>query len=75
MNDQPKPETSLADALPLEIARVRDHVMPAYQEIGPPGLFALALMRSALDRAARAMVEGDVVAMIATLEELRGFER
>ena len=33
---------SLGEALPAEMARVRDHIMPAYIEIGPPGRFALA---------------------------------
>ena len=65
--------TTVGDALPREMARVRDEVMPIYVEIGPSGRFALALMRLALDNAARAMVEGDVVAMVRALEDLRGF--
>ena len=32
---------TLGDALPREMARVRDVVMPAYQSIGPAGAFAL----------------------------------
>jgi hypothetical protein len=62
------------DALPREMARVRDVVMPAYQEIGAPGAFALALMRQDLDRAARAMVAGDVALMVGALQELRGWK-
>ncbi len=65
--------TTLGDALPREMARVRDEVMPAYLEIGAPGLFGLTLMRHALDDAARALAEGDVVAMIAAYERLKGF--
>lgn len=72
MND-PSPVDTVGDALPREMARVRDQVMPAYQEIGPPGAFALAMMRHSLDRAAKAMAEGDVVAMIRCLEDLRGY--
>jgi hypothetical protein len=64
---------TLGEALPREMARVRDEVMPAYLEIGAVGMFALAMMRAALDAAARAMAEGDVVAMIRALEDLRGF--
>jgi len=64
---------TLGDALPREMARVRDVVMPAYVEIGPAGIFALTMMRQALDGAARAMAEGDVVAMIRWYEELKGF--
>ena len=65
---------TLGDALPREMARVRDEVMPAYVEIGWVGSFALALMRRDLDAAARAMAEGDVVAMARAFEALKGYE-
>lgn len=65
--------STLGDALPAEMARVRDHIVPAYIAIGAPGTFALALMRRALDDAAKAMVEGDTVAMIRAYEDLKGF--
>jgi hypothetical protein len=65
---------SLGEALPREMARVRDEVMPAYQEIGPPGAIALTMMRMELDRAARAMAEGDLPQMIASYQSLRDFE-
>lgn len=64
---------TLGDALPREIARVRDQVMPAYIEIGPPGAFALRMMRESLDRASKAMIEGDVVAMLRAHEDLKGY--
>ena len=65
---------SLGEALPKEMARVRDHVMPAYIEIGPPGAFAMAMMRADLDRAAKAMAEGDLPAMIAAYQALKDYE-
>lgn len=65
---------TLGEALPREIARVRDELMPIYQSIGPAGGFALAMMRVALDKAAKALAEGDVVAMIAVYQELREFK-
>ena len=65
--------SSLGEELPKEMARVRDTLMPAYIAIGPAGAFALALMRKALDDAARAMIEGDVVAMLRAYEDLKGF--
>lgn len=65
---------TVGDALPREMARVRDVVMPPYIEIGPAGQFALALMRHDLDIAAKAMAEGDVVAMIGALQELKGWQ-
>ena len=65
---------TLGDALPREVARVRDEVMPAYIEIGPAGTFALAMMRRDLDEAARAMVAGDVVGMLRAYEALKRYE-
>lgn len=64
--------TSLGEALPREMARVRDEVIPAYVEIGPAGAFAVAWMREALDGAARAMAAGDLPAMIRAYEDLKG---
>lgn len=64
---------SLGTALPAEMARVRDDVMPAYIEIGPSGAFALAMMRADLDAAAKALAEGDVVEMIRVYESLKGY--
>jgi hypothetical protein len=65
---------TLGDALPREMARVRDKVMPAYVEIGPGGAFALAFMRQDLDRAAKAMAEGDLPAMIAAYQALKEYK-
>lgn len=65
---------SLGDALPAEMARVRDHVMPLYQEIGVAGLPGLMLMRASLDRAAKALASGDVAEMIRAYEDLKEFK-
>jgi hypothetical protein len=65
---------SLGEALPLEMARVRDEVMPAYIEIGTPGAFALLQMRQAIDGATKALAEGDAVSCIRWYEELKGFK-
>lgn len=69
---------TLADALPREITRVRDEVMPAYLALqGMPNVMvepALAMMRMSLDAASKAMIEGDVVAMLRAYEDLKGFE-
>lgn len=66
--------TTLGEDLPKQMARVRDEVMPAYVEIGPPGRFALSFMRASLDRAAKAMAEGDLPAMIAAYQELKDYK-
>lgn len=68
---------SLGEALPREMARVRDEVMPPYLELrGVPGVnvdFALGMMRADLDAAAKAMAEGDVIAMLKSYESLKGY--
>lgn len=65
---------TLGDALPKEMARVRDVLMPQYRSIGPAGTFALAMMTLELDRATKALAEGDVVAMIRVYESLKEFK-
>lgn len=65
--------TTLGDALPNEMARIRDEVIPAYIEIGPAGQFALAMMRADLDAATRALESGDVIAMLRSYEKLKGY--
>lgn len=69
-----EPPRSLGEALPQEMARVRDKVMPPYLEIGPVGIFALTCMRADLDRAAKALAEGDVVAMLAAYQSLKEYK-
>lgn len=64
---------TLAEALPAEMARVRDEVMPAYLAIGQPGALALHMMRMELDIAAAAMMNGDIVTMLRAYESLKGF--
>lgn len=72
MDEERKTPDTLGDALPREMTRVRDVIIPEYIEIGPPGALAVALMRNALDRAQKALAEGDVLAMIRVYEELKG---
>ena len=65
---------TLADALPREMVRVRDRVIPAYESCGPCSMFAVLAMRQELDEAARANMNGDVVAMLHSLHALRAFK-
>lgn len=65
---------TIGTALPAEMTRVRDVLIPMYQSIGPAGSFALMMMRRSLDEAARVMAEGDTVGMIRALEDLRGYK-
>jgi hypothetical protein len=64
---------SLGTALPREMARVRDSIMPRYLEIGPAGQMALFMMRHELDVATKALAEGDVVQMLRSYEALKGY--
>lgn len=74
MEHNPAKETdSLGTALPREMARVRDEVLPVFVEIGISGAPAAAMMRADLDAAAKALAEGDVVEMIRVYESLKGF--
>lgn len=62
---------SLATELPREQQRVRD-LLPLYDAI-PTGIFAATMMRQALTRAEQAAASGDVIAMLQSYEELKGF--
>ncbi len=64
---------TLGDALPREMARVRDEVLPAYLAVGLPGTLAVAFMRRDLNAAAKALAEGDVVWMLRVYERLKGY--
>lgn len=70
--------TSLAEALPREMARVRDELLPQYLSLAnTPGVFvgfAVANLRIELDLAAQALASGDVVAMLRSYEALKGCE-
>jgi hypothetical protein len=62
---------TLADALPKEMARVRE-VLGHYREIGPAGAIGAAFIEQDLRAADRAVMSGDVLAMIQALNTLRG---
>lgn len=64
---------TLADALPKEIDRVQG-LIPLYEEIGPAGRFALAMMKASLKQANRAIMNGDTVGMIAAYKDLEGYK-
>lgn len=65
------PAETLGDALPKEMARVRE-VLGHYREIGPAGMFGAAMIEQDLRAADRAVMSGDVVAMLCSLKTLQG---
>ena len=66
--------STLGDELPRQITRVRDELIPAYLECGSGGSFAVAMMRADLDEASRAMIEGDVAAMLRICQKLKEWQ-
>lgn len=62
----------LAEALPEEQQRVRE-LLPIYDAI-PTGVFAATIMRESLARAEQAAASGNVVAMMAAYEDLKGYD-
>lgn len=64
---------TLADALPKEMARVRE-VLGHYHAIGPAGMFGAAFIEQDLKAADQAVMSGDPVAMIAAYQKLREIE-
>jgi hypothetical protein len=66
---------SLAEELPKEQARVREIIMQYRDPIlKGAGNLAAAMMEQSLAAADRAIISGDVVAMIRCYEDLKGYE-
>lgn len=63
---------TLAEALPMEQARVRELIC-VYREI-PAGVFAVTLMEMSLRAADKASAERDTVAMLRALQDLQSYE-
>ncbi len=64
---------SLADALPQEMARVRE-VLGLYKQIGPAGMFGAAMIEQDLREADQAVMSGDIVRMLRAYEALKEIE-
>lgn len=62
---------SLGEALPKEMARVTDMIEVYASLPNGAGALAIILMRHDLDKAAKAMAEGDVVAMMQAYQSLK----
>lgn len=60
---------NIAEALPVEQARVRE-LVAVYDAI-PTGFFGGTMLRRALANAERAAASGDVVAMLRSYKELK----
>ena len=71
---EPRDSTTISDALPAEMRRVREQIIPAYQSVDPAGGFAIAMAYASLAHAEQAMMDGDLVEMIAAYKDLKAFE-
>lgn len=65
--------TSVGEDMPRQMARVRDEMLPVFDGI-PGGAIAALMMRAALDEAAAALAQGDIVRVLLAYEQLKGFE-
>lgn len=65
--------TTLADELPRQQERCRG-ILEAAREIGPAGLFLVAMLRQSLAAAEKAAASGDVAAMVAACRDLQGYK-
>ena len=64
---------TLADAFSREQARIRECLVEG-AKIGPPGFFYCAMAHDLLERADKAVMEQDVVAMIRIYKEMKDFK-
>lgn len=68
---------SVGEALPREMKRVREVVLPAYYEVlkeNPMTGLAIGMMQASLTAAEKALSEGDVLAILRAYEDLKGYE-
>jgi hypothetical protein len=65
--------TNLAEALPKEIARVRDDLIPVYQKFAT-GALAVWMMRKDIEKAEQAIAAQDTVEMLRAYQALEGYK-
>ncbi len=63
---------TLGDGLPKEQARVRE-ILGHYKEIGLAGMPGAAMIEASLQKADEAVISGDLLAMIAAYNDLKGY--
>lgn len=65
---------TLAEALPHQMARVRDHILPAYVALGQEGEPYAGLMSMDLEAASQALASGDLIGMARVFDSLRDWQ-
>jgi len=64
---------NLMEGLIKQINRCKEVLLPAYDSIGPAGLFASTMIRATIAKAEQAMGRGDTLEMLACYKELEEF--
>lgn len=64
---------TLGDSLPKEIQRCQE-ILGLYASLGPAGAFGHAMISADIASAHKAMMEGDVVGMLAAYESLKTWD-
>ena len=64
---------TVGDDFPRQQQRVRE-LLKDYNDIGPAGAFGAAAIEQVLQRADRAAISGDIVAILRSYQELKGCE-
>ena len=65
--------SSLGEEFPEEQKRVRE-VLARYKQLGSVGNFGAVMIEAALQDADKAIISGDIVAMIQSYKELKSIE-
>lgn len=66
---------NLVEGIQQQCNRVRDELIPMYEEIGPAGIFGKIMLQAAIREGEAAIASGDVVQMVAaykSLEDCKG---
>lgn len=61
---------SVGEEFPKEQARVRE-LLGEYKAIGPAGAFGALIIEQTLQRAEKAAISGDIIAILQSYEELK----
>lgn len=64
---------TVGEEFPKEQKRARE-LLERYKAIGPAGTFGAMMIEQALQRAEKAAISGDIVAILRSYEELKGLE-
>ena len=65
---------NLVEGIRTEQQRVREVLIPRYEELGQAGAFGLLMLRRSLARSERALAADDLAEMIRSYQELEGCE-